>query len=142
MVEPVHLKRLGIQSSLMQRKMMRWIREGFPEFDSHLANSMKENIPPLPNLPNLNRKSTKERTQALSFNAAPAQACEPARSSQEMLIRSCEGNIAAFYVMRGKVLTIGRTSNNTVRSLEISIDPEHAEIFRMNDHCYLRDKGS
>jgi hypothetical protein len=34
-----------------------------------------------------------------------------------MVIRSCDGNLAAFYVMKEKVLKIGRSSANTIRSL-------------------------
>jgi hypothetical protein len=43
-----------------------------------------------------------------------------------MVIRSYEGSLAAFYVMKNKIMKIGRSPANTIRSLEISFGNEHA----------------
>jgi pSer/pThr/pTyr-binding forkhead associated (FHA) protein len=43
-----------------------------------------------------------------------------------MVIRSCDGSLASFYVMKEQILKIGRSSANVVRSLEASVEPEHA----------------
>lgn len=59
-----------------------------------------------------------------------------------MIVRSCDGNLAAFYVMGEKSLKIGRLNTNTIRTLEVSVANEHAEIFKANTHYYIRDKGS
>lgn len=59
-----------------------------------------------------------------------------------MVIRSCDGNLAAFYVMKESVLKIGRSSQNVIRSLEISVENEHAEIVKMNGKHFLYDKGT
>lgn len=59
-----------------------------------------------------------------------------------MVVRSCDGNLAAFYVMRDKILKIGRSIANTIRSLEVSVENEHAEIIRAGNKYYLRDMGT
>ncbi len=43
------LATVGVTNSIIQRKLMRWIREGFTEFAAHLAlrNDDKENVPPI-----------------------------------------------------------------------------------------------
>lgn len=43
------LSSVGVTNSIIQRKLMRWIREGFSEFAVHLAlrNDDKENVPPI-----------------------------------------------------------------------------------------------
>lgn len=40
---------------------------------------------------------------------------------EAMVVRSCDGNLAAFYIMREKNLKIGRSNVNTIRSLEVSV---------------------
>lgn len=67
------------------------------------------------------KKPTKERTYPPSLHTLPANPSQQATSQTEMLIRSCEGNFAAFYVTRGKVLSVGRSQENVIRSLEVSI---------------------
>lgn len=59
-----------------------------------------------------------------------------------MVVRSCDGNLAAFYIMKQRTLKIGRANTNTVRSLEVSVESEHAEIMRVNNKYYLRDNGT
>ena len=38
---------LGVTNNITQRKLIRWIKEGFAEFAQHLASANKENVPPL-----------------------------------------------------------------------------------------------
>ena len=61
---------MGVTNSIIQRKLMRWIREGFAEFDAHLmlANDNKENVAPNQNIMprfgkelQMQRKQTTER---------------------------------------------------------------------------------
>lgn len=83
---------LGATNSIIQRKLMRWIKEGFAEFEDYLTKSNlenKENIPPLQQKKTTQREILKSRPQK-SFNS----------KDEEMVIRSCDGNIAAFYVMK------------------------------------------
>lgn len=44
---PTQLGSLGVTNSITQRKLIRWIKEGFAEFAQHLASANKENVPPL-----------------------------------------------------------------------------------------------
>ena len=70
---------------------------------------------------------------------------EERRGGQEedsMIIKSCDGNLAAFYLMKENSLKIGRSHANTIRSLEITVEGEHAEIFKLNNKYYLRDNGT
>jgi pSer/pThr/pTyr-binding forkhead associated (FHA) protein len=64
------------------------------------------------------------------------------QEDESMIVRSCDGNLAAFYVMKEKSLKIGRSSVNTIRSLEVSVENEHAEIFRIKKKYFLRDNGT
>ena len=59
-----------------------------------------------------------------------------------MMIRSCDGNIAAFYVMKDSNMKIGRSQTNVIRSLEVSVEEEHAELTRVNGRYYIRDRGT
>lgn len=59
-----------------------------------------------------------------------------------MVVRSCDGNLAAFYVMKERSLKIGRSNLNVIRSLEVSVENEHAEISRVLGRYYLRDCGT
>jgi pSer/pThr/pTyr-binding forkhead associated (FHA) protein len=59
-----------------------------------------------------------------------------------MVVRSCDGNLAAFYIMRERTLKIGRSNVNTIRSLEVSVENEHAEVMRVCGKHYLRDHGT
>lgn len=68
----------------------------------------KENIPPL------QRKLTTERG---CFKPQKPQNWCIENSESELMIRSCDGNLAAFYIMKEKVLKIGRSPLNTIRSL-------------------------
>lgn len=133
---------MGVTNSIIQRKLIRWIKEGFAEFESFLAHSHshnKENIPPPHlNLP-LQRKMTTER-EGIRPNCNKRSGM--VRQEDEMVVRSCDGNLAAFYVMRERSLKIGRSSLNTIRSLEVSVENEHAEVMRHNGKYYLRDMGT
>ena len=42
---------------------------------------------------------------------------QPRRTEKGMVIRSCDGNIAAFYVMKSDSMKIGRSQKNIIRSL-------------------------
>ena len=59
-----------------------------------------------------------------------------------MVIRSCDGSLAAYYVMKEQLLKIGRSSVNVIRSLEVSVEEEHADIVKMQGKHYLQDKGT
>ena len=43
------------------------------------------------------------------------------KKEDNMVIRSCDGSIAAFYVMKDSNMKIGRSPTNVIRSLEISV---------------------
>ena len=58
------------------------------------------------------------------------------------MIRSCDGSLAAYYVMKERLLKIGRAPGNVIRSLEVSVEPEHAEIYRTRGQHFLSDKGT
>ena len=59
-----------------------------------------------------------------------------------MVIKSCDNSLAAYYVMNEKNLKIGRSSANVIRSLEVSVEEEHAELTKINNKYYLFDKGT
>lgn len=44
--------------------------------------------------------------------------------------------------MKEKKLKIGRSSSNTVRSLEVSVEEEHAEVSKLERQYFLLDKGT
>jgi pSer/pThr/pTyr-binding forkhead associated (FHA) protein len=85
----------------------------------------------------LQRKQTTEREGKAVRRQTGMQVQE-----EGMVVRSCDGNLAAFYVMREKNLKIGRSIANTIRSLEVSVENEHAEIMRVGSKYYLRDMGT
>jgi hypothetical protein len=115
------LQAIGVTNSIIQRKLLRWIKEGFAEFETHLALQAdnKENIRPInkENIPALTRKQTTERETG---KVAKRSAFQPQEDT--MVVRSCDGNLAAFYVMRERSLKIGRSIANTIRSLEVSVE--------------------
>jgi hypothetical protein len=136
---------------------MRWIREGFSEFAAHLAlsNDDKENVPPIKKensmmakehsflgkeLP-LQRKQTTER-EGKAMRRQSGMGMQMQMQEEGMVVRSCDGNLAAFYIMREKNLKIGRSIANTIRSLEVSVENEHAEVIRVGAKYYLRDMGT
>lgn len=118
------LQALGVSNSIIQRKLLRWIKEGFAEFEAHLSlRANKENVPPNreQGKEGLQRKLTTERE---SCKMAKKSAFQP--QEEGMVVRSCDGNLAAFYVMQERSLKIGRSNANTIRSLEVSVENEHA----------------
>lgn len=44
------------------------------------------------------------------------------QKEEGMVIRSCDGSLAAYYVMKEHLLKIGRSSANIIRSLEVSVE--------------------
>ena len=59
-----------------------------------------------------------------------------------MVVRSCDGNIAAFYVMKESIMKIGRSQTNIIRSLEVSVEDEHSELINEKGRYFIRDKGT
>ena len=105
-----HLTQLGVNNNIIKRKLLIWIKEGLPEYERHLAESSdinKENIPPL------QKKTTKERGN----QKASSSQWKHNQTEEGMVVRSCDGSLAAYYVMKDKILKIGRSSINTIRSL-------------------------
>lgn len=56
---------LGVTNSITQRKLIRWIKEGFEEFAQHLASANKENVPPLQRKDTTARELPKRAPKAL-----------------------------------------------------------------------------
>lgn len=77
----------------------------------HLLNSKfddKENVPPM------QRKVTKENgTQKMGKEHE----WKHNQKEEGMVIRSCDGSLAAYYVMKDNIFKIGRSHTNVVRSL-------------------------
>lgn len=121
---------------------MRWIKEGLPEFEQHLLRTKfddKENIEPRHhNLPELQRNETFQK----GVNKVRPQPWKHSQKEEGMVIRSCDGSLAAYYVMKEHLLKIGRSSVNVIRSLQVSVEEEHADIIKMNGKHYIKDKGT
>lgn len=56
---------LGVTNNITQRKLIRWIKEGFTEFTQHLASVNKENVPPLQRKDTTARELPKRAPKAL-----------------------------------------------------------------------------
>jgi F0F1-type ATP synthase alpha subunit len=93
----------------------------------------KENVPPL------QRKITTDKGVP---KAKLRQAWRASSEDQGMVIRNCDGSLAACYVMKDPLLKIGRSALNTIRSLEVSVQEEHAEVIKALGKHYLQDKGT
>ena len=106
---------LGVTNNIIKRKFLRWIKEGFNEFTEYLeqfnAFDNKENIVPLQHKQTTDKGVLKEK--------------QSWKHSQEegMVIRSCDGSLAAYYVIKERLLKIGRSQGNVIRSLEVSVEP-------------------
>ena len=48
------------------------------------------------------------------------------QEEEGMLIRSCDGNLAAIYVLQERTIKLGRSTVNLIRSLEVSVENEHS----------------
>ena len=64
----------------------------------------------------MERKSTKESDKMVEE--------KPWKNKKDegLVIRGCDGNLAAFYVMKEKCMKIGRSQSNVIRSLEVSVE--------------------
>lgn len=59
-----------------------------------------------------------------------------------MIIKSYEGVQTDFYLVNHAPISVGRSTNSVIRSLEITVEDRHAQVFESAGRYYLQDLGT